>query len=226
MITHRPTSLADQIFERLENDILSGVYPKGTVLTELALCEELGVSRTPVREVLKRLEQEHIVEDCGRGMLVLSITPKDAEIIYEIREKIEGMAAAACAREIDEEGIAALKEIVDLQDFYAQRGDSEKVKSLDSSFHQSIYRMGGSAAYYDTLMPLHTKTQKFRKATVESTGKAAQSAHEHRQVLEAIAAGNAELAGQAMTAHIHSAKTRLIEYLKQQEEAAGDSTAE
>ena len=225
MITHRPTSLADQIFERLENDILSGVYPKGTVLTELALCEELGVSRTPVREVLKRLEQEHIVEDCGRGMLVLSITPKDAEIIYEIREKIEGMAAAACAREIDAEGIAALKEIVDLQDFYAQRGDSEKVKSLDSSFHQSIYRMSGSAVYYDTLMPLHTKTQKFRKATVESTGKAAQSAHEHRQVLEAIAAGDADLAEQAMTAHIHSAKTRLIEYLNQQE-AAGDSTAE
>ena len=217
MITHRPTSLADQIFERLENDILSGVYPKGTILTELALCEELGVSRTPVREVLKRLEQEHIVEDCGRGMLVLSITARDAEIIYEIREKIEGMAAAS---------IAALKEIVDLQDFYAQRGDSEKVKSLDSEFHKSIYRMSGSAAYYDTLMPLHTKTQKFRKATVESTGKAAQSAHEHRQVLDAIAAGDPERAEAAMTAHIHSAKTRLIEYLNQQEDAENRSDGE
>ena len=226
MITHRPTSLADQIFERLENDILSGVYPKGTILTELALCEELGVSRTPVREVLKRLEQEHIVEDCGRGMLVLSITARDAEIIYEIREKIEGMAAAACAREIDAESIAALKEIVDLQDFYAQRGDSEKVKSLDSEFHKSIYRMSGSAAYYDTLMPLHTKTQKFRKATVESTGKAAQSAHEHRQVLDAIAAGDPERAEAAMTAHIHSAKTRLIEYLNQQEDAENRSDGE
>ena len=95
----------------LENDILSGVYPKGTILTELALCEELGVSRTPVREVLKRLEQEHIVEDCGRGMLVLSITARDAEIIYEIREKIEGMAAAACAREIDAEGIAEYNKV-------------------------------------------------------------------------------------------------------------------
>ena len=226
MITHRPTSLADQIFERLENDILSGVYPKGTILTELALCEGLGVSRTPVREVLKRLEQEHIVEDCGRGMLVLSITARDAEIIYEIREKIEGMAAAACAREIDAEGIAALKEIVDLQDFYAQRGDSEKVKSLDSEFHKSIYRMSGSAVYYDTLMPLHTKTQKFRKATVESTGKAAQSAHEHRQVLDAISAGDPERAEAAMTAHIHSAKTRLIEYLNQQEDAENRSDGE
>lgn len=220
MITHRPTSLADQIFERLENDILSGVYPKGTVLTELSLCEELGVSRTPVREVLKRLAQEHIVEDCGRGMLVLSITPKDAEIIYEIREKIEGMAASACARNISDEDIAALKEIVDLQDFYAQRNDSEKVKSLDSQFHQSIYRMSGSAVYYDTLMPLHSKTQKFRKAAVESTGKATQSAHEHRTVLDAIVARDPEAAGKAMSDHVHSAKLRLIEILNQQ----GDET--
>ena len=63
MITHRPTSLADQIFERLENDILSGVYPRGSILTEMALCASLGISRTPVREALKRLAQEHIVEE-------------------------------------------------------------------------------------------------------------------------------------------------------------------
>ena len=131
------------------------------------------------------------------------------------------MAAAACAREIDEEGIAALKEIVDLQDFYAQRGDSEKVKSLDSDFHKSIYRMSSSAVYYDTLMPLHTKTQKFRKATVSGTGKAAQSAHEHRQVLDAIIARDPDRAEQAMTAHIRSAKTRLIEFLNQQDEDDG-----
>ena len=218
MITHRPTSLADQIFERLEIDILSGVYLRGSILTEMGLCDELGVSRTPVREALKRLAQEHLVEESGKGMLVLSITAADAEIIYEIRERIEGMAAAACARIITEEDIAALKEIVDLQDFYAQRSDSEKVKSLDSEFHRSIYRLSGSSVYYDTLMPLHTKIQKFRKATVESTGKAAQSAEEHRQVLDAIASGNAQAAEDAMSAHIRSAKVRLIEYLKQQED--------
>ena len=97
MITHKPTSLADQIFANLESDILSGVYPRGSVLTEVSLSEELGVSRTPVREALKRLEQEHLVEECGKGLLVLSITEEDARIIYRIREKVEGLAAAACA---------------------------------------------------------------------------------------------------------------------------------
>ncbi len=220
MITHRPTSLADQIFERLENDILSGVYQRGSVLTEMGLCEELGVSRTPVREALKRLAQEHLVEESGKGMLVLSITAADAEIIYEIRERIEGMAAAACAKRVTDADVAALKEIVDLQDFYAQRGDSEKVKSLDSDFHRSIYRLAGSSVYIDTLMPLHTKIQKFRKATVESTGKAAQSAEEHRQVLEAISSRNPKAAEDAMSAHIRSAKVRLIEYLRQQEDSS------
>lgn len=218
MITHRPTSLADQIFERLENDILSGVYPKGAVLTEMGLCESLGVSRTPVREALKRLAQEHIVEESAKGMLVLSITAKDAEIIYEMRERIEGMAAAACARNVTEENIAALKELVDLQEFYARRNDSEKVKSLDSEFHKNIYILSGSAVYFDTLMPLHTKIQKFRKATVESTGKAAQSAEEHRKVLDAIISRDENAAEQAMAAHIRSARRRLAEYFRQQEE--------
>ena len=117
-----------------------------------------------------------------------------------------------------EEEIASLRELVDLQDFYAKRGDSEKVKSLDSEFHKNIYRLAGSAVYYDTLMPLHTKIQKFRKATVESTGKAEQSASEHRAVLDAIASRDEAAAEKAMTAHIASARSRLLDYLRQQED--------
>ena len=217
MITHKPTSLADQIFANLESDILSGVYPRGSVLTELGLSEELGVSRTPVREALKRLEQQHLVEDCGKGLLVLSITAEDARIIYQMRERLEGLAAAACAARITEEEVNTLRELIDLQLFYAQRNDSEKVKQLDSDFHKSIYRYAGSSVYYDTLMPLHSKIQKFRKATVESTGKAAQSAEEHRTVLDAIASHDEAVAETAMTAHIRSAGDRLYEYLEKQE---------
>ena len=217
MITHKPVSLADQIFANLERDILTGVYPRGSILTELSLSEALGVSRTPVREALNRLEQQHLVEDCGKGLLVLGITAEDARIIYQIRERLEGLAAAACASRITEEEVNSLRELIDLQLFYAQRNDSEKVKQLDSDFHKSIYRYAGSAVYYDTLMPLHTKIQKFRKATVESTGKAAQSAEEHRAVLNAIASHDEAAAEKAMTAHIRSAGNRLYEYLEKQE---------
>ena len=66
---HKTISLADQVFEKLETDILSGVYQKGELLTELKLCEELGVSRTPIREALRRLSQEHIIEESAKGLL-------------------------------------------------------------------------------------------------------------------------------------------------------------
>ena len=72
MKTYKTTSLADQVFEKLENDIIQGIYPRGELLTELKLVEQLGVSRTPIREALRRLEQEHLIEDAGKGSRYIS----------------------------------------------------------------------------------------------------------------------------------------------------------
>ena len=82
MRDHKPVSIADQVFEQLERDILSGKYPQGEVLSELRLSGELGVSRTPIREAVRRLEQEHILEDTSRGMVVVGISRED--IIYAL----------------------------------------------------------------------------------------------------------------------------------------------
>ena len=77
MSDHRTITIADQIFEQLERDILSGTYPRDTVLNESRLSQDLGVSRTPVREALRRLEQEHFLEETGRGLVVIGITLDD-----------------------------------------------------------------------------------------------------------------------------------------------------
>ena len=87
----RTVTLADQVFERLESDIIQGVYPRGEVLTELRLVEQLNVSRTPIREALRRLEQEHLIADTGKGTVVLGITAEDLVDIMDIRCKIEGL---------------------------------------------------------------------------------------------------------------------------------------
>ena len=86
MIEHKTVSLADQIFEHLETDILSGKYQRGEILTEAKLCQELGVSRTPVREALRRLSQEHIIEESTKGSVVIGISERDLEDIFMIRE--------------------------------------------------------------------------------------------------------------------------------------------
>ena len=115
MKSFRTASLADQVFEKLEDDIVYGVYKRGEVLTELKLAETLGVSRTPIREALRRLEQERLIEESGKGSVVLGITKEDLLDIMDIRIRIEGLASFYAAKNITNAGIEQLNHLIDLQ---------------------------------------------------------------------------------------------------------------
>ena len=210
MLEHKTISLAEQVFDRLENDILTGKYQRGDVLTELKLVTDLGVSRTPVREALHRLEQEHVIEITSKGILILGVTEQDLEDIFAIRLRIEGMASAFAAKNMNAAQLNELKEMVELQEFYVAKQDPERIKTMDSKFHQLIYRYCGSAVLNDTLLPLHKKVQKYRRASVENNSRAQQSASEHRAIYEAIEAGNAELAEKYTTEHIANAANHIL----------------
>ena len=210
MLEHKTISLAEQVFERLGSDILTGVYQRGEVLTELKLVTDLGVSRTPVREALNRLEQEHIIESTPRGILILGVTEQDLEDIFAIRMRIEGLSSYNATKRITKEELAELRETLELQEFYVNKQDPDRIKTMDSKFHQLIYRFCGSSVLYDTLMPLHKKVQKYRKASVENNARAQQSAREHRAIFEAIEAGNAELAEKYTVEHITNAAKHIL----------------
>lgn len=206
MIEHRTISLAEQVFDRLETEILSGKYTPGEILTEMKLVSDLGVSRTPIREALRRLEQEHIIEVTQKGILVLGVSQKDLEDILEIRIRIEGLAAGMAAARITDEELAELRETIELQEFYVPKHDADRINGMDSKFHLLIYRFSGSTPLYDTLMPLHKKVLKYRKASVENEIRSTHSSQEHRAIFEAIAAHDSELAEARMRAHIANAK--------------------
>lgn len=208
---HKTISLADQIFEHLETDILSGVYKRGDILTELKLCETLGVSRTPIREALRRLATEHIIEETGKGSVVLGITKDDLVDIYTIRSRIEGLAASLAAKNITDELKEQLTEAVDMQEFFQTKNDSLKIRQYDSRFHELIYRASASTVLYDTLMPLHKKVQKFRKASIESSGRAAASIAEHKGILEAILTHDSKKAEELINKHIDNAFKSIME---------------
>ena len=91
MNDQRSFSLADRVFETLEQNILEGVYPPGEILTETALSQQLGVSRTPIREAIRRLQQENMVRSCGKGIQILGIDLQDLSDIYEIRTRIDAI---------------------------------------------------------------------------------------------------------------------------------------
>ena len=171
MREHRSISIADQIFEKLQRDILSGKYERGEVLVEQRLAEELGVSRTPVREAMRRLEQERILEEGTKGAVVVGISREDMLDMYEIRLAIEGIAAERAALYITDEQLSKMRDILDLLQFYTEKEDaasSDKIKDLDSDFHLLLYKSSGSRALCDTLNGIHKKMIKYRKASISN----------------------------------------------------------
>ena len=210
MIEHKSISLADKVFEHLETDILSGKYQRGESLTESKLSAELGVSRTPIREALKRLEQEHLIEESPKGMTVVGISKKDLDDIFKIRGALEGKAAEMAAKNHTEEQLSIVREALEFQEFYLVKHDPDRIKSMDSRFHETIYKMSGSTVFYDVLVPLHKKLLKYRKASVSESSRAEASVAEHRAIYEAIAARNGELASKLTIEHLNKAYKNMI----------------
>lgn len=206
----KSVSLADQVFEKLEYDIIVGNYPRGEILTELKLVEQLGVSRTPIREALRRLEQERLIKDSGKGSVVLGITLEDLMDIMDIRQSIEGLAAYYTTKNITPEELAEMQRVSELQDFYYSKQDMDRLRQMDDKFHDSIYRYCKRSVICDTLRPLHRKTQRYRKLSLDNPQRLANSIDEHKNILQAIADGNAELAAQLTTEHIANAKDHMI----------------
>lgn len=205
----KSVSLADQVFEKLEYDIIVGNYPRGEILTELKLVEQLGVSRTPIREALRRLEQERLIRDSGKGSVVLGITLEDLMDIMDIRQSIEGLAAYYTTKNITADEIAEMQRISELQDFYYAKQDLERLRQMDDKFHDSIYRLSKRSVICDTLRPLHRKTQRYRKLSLDNPKRLSASIDEHKQILQAIINGDAELAAKLTTQHIANAKKHM-----------------
>lgn len=210
MIEHKTISLADQVFDHLENDILSGKYQRGEILTESKLSAELGVSRTPIREALRRLEQEHIIEESGKGSVVIGINEKDLEDIFMIRKSLECQVAALAAKNRTEEQLKQLREALEFQEFYLNKKDPDQIKLMDSRFHETLYKLSGSTAFYDTLVPLHKKIQKYRRASVTNSSRAEASVTEHRKIYEAIEAKNTALAAKYASEHVENAYKHIM----------------
>lgn len=206
----KTVSLADQVFERLENDIIQGVYPKGEILTELKLVEQLGVSRTPIREALRRLEQERLIEDAGKGTVVLGITEDDLLDIMNIRQRIEGLAAYYATVNMTPEGRKELAHIVDLQEFYFAKWDPDRLRQVDDEFHDAICRLSNRGVIYDTLTPLLRKTRRYRRISMQDKGRATHTMQEHRAIYDAIMSGDGDLAAELTTQHISNAKEHMI----------------
>lgn len=207
---HNASSLSDMVYQKLENDILSGTYKRGDSLHEAALAQKLGVSRTPLREALRRLDQDGLIKSVpNKGITVNGITMDDILDIYDIRISIEALALKKTASNITDEDISFLEETLELQEFYTQKGDNEKSMNMDSRFHATIYNLSGSYSLSSILCDMHKKIQRFRKLAFEDGGRAKSVAHEHYDILEALKSRDGEKAAALAVKHTINAKENL-----------------
>lgn len=204
------TSLADLVYNQVEHDILTGEYQRGDVLTELKLCEKLHVSRTPVREALRRLEQDDLVESQGKGSVVLGVTHQDLLDIMEIRLRLEGLATAMCCEHITQEQLVALDEIVTLQEFYVFRNMPDRIQEFDSDFHHLIYSACGSRVLGKQLSHLHKRLTRYRRLSVTDTHRAHLSTSEHRAIFNALTARDAAEAESLAIKHVERARANIL----------------
>lgn len=210
MKSFRTASLADQVFERLEDDIVYGVYKRGEILTELKLAETLGVSRTPIREAMRRLEQERLLEDSGKGSVVLGITKADLLDIMDVRLRVEGLATRYAAENITPEGAEELAHLIDLQEFYHAKNDIARLQTVDDEFHTAICRLSKHNVLNDTLIPLYRKTRLYRKIAMEDHERSPKTLQEHRDIYQAIISGDGPQAKILMKKHIENAKNHMM----------------
>ncbi len=203
-------SLADQVFHTLEQEILNGTRRPGDALTELGLCKRYQVSRTPVREAMRRLETAGLVTvQPNRSAVVAGVSVQDMLDIYEIRMRIEGLAARWSALRVTDNELQALAKILDLQEFYTAKARPEELHRLDTDFHHALYSDCGSPMLTDTLTGLHRRLQRFRRSSLSDPERAALSLAEHRAILDALSRHDGNAAEALTVQHICRARDHL-----------------
>lgn len=200
-------SLTSIIFDKIREDILLGKYSRGDKIVEAKLADELGVSRTPVREALKQLELDGLVDNIpNRGVIVKGISKQDIRDIFTLRLAIEGIAVRWAIERMDDEDLDKLKEIFELMEFYTFKKDVDKIAELNTQFHETIYNATKSRYLEHVLTDFQYFMKTTRYKSLSSPGRLESALGEHKKVLEAFIERDIERATEALLTHVNHSK--------------------
>jgi DNA-binding GntR family transcriptional regulator len=210
------TSLQEKVFEKLQEDILMGKLQAGDSITELAISNELGLSRTPVREAIRRLESEGLVQYIpNKGAIVIGISEQEILDIYTIREMIEGLAVRWAVPKITQEEVEELRDTVELMEFYTKKNNVDLLKMLDSHFHEVIFQACKSLPINHTLKNFHGYSIRARKLCYENPERAQLALEEHKGIYHAVEERDAKKAEELLKQHIRNSSTYYLKFLRE-----------
>lgn len=206
---HRP--LREIVYEQLKLQILTGKIAPGTRMMEVELAEELGVSRTPVREAIRKLEKEALVViEPRRGAYVSDISVKEMVDTLVVREDLEALAAALTAKRITKEELESLeKNVTDYSEAIAS-GDMEQIIRADESFHHKIVALSGNKALIQLFSSVQELSLRFRYLYYEDFTRYENMPVEHKEILEAIRTGDSDAARIVSDNHVKKLKEFVV----------------
>lgn len=208
-------SLSEQVYQRLRNGIITGKIRDGTRLVESALAEDMGVSRTPVREALQRCAQEGLVYSIPRaGFIVEEMSEADVHDLFKTRTAIEQIVGRWALAKITGEEILRLEANLEKTDQVLESGRTEEMITLDIEFHNIIYRASRSKRLYQICKTLSDHTLKFRIACIHVPEVARRARENHAAIAEAIKGRDPEAVEAAMAGHLRVVQKDIVDFLK------------
>ncbi len=197
--------LRDVVFQTLRNAILKGELKPGERLMEMKLAGKLGVSRTPIREAIRMLEQEGLaVTIPRRGAQVAKMTQKDMDDVYDIRRCLEKLTVEYTSGKLSVGQIADLRYAQKVFEEAVAEGDTNEIEKKDWEFHSVIYEATGNARLLSIMNTLQEQLSRYRWAYLQHSNKMQRLIEEHRQIVDALEKGSLEESMQATMAHLDS----------------------
>jgi phosphonate utilization transcriptional regulator len=205
-------SLPGLVQRELERMILAGELVPGSKLNEVALAESLGVSRGPVREAFRALEESGLVRlEKNRGVYVRQIPIDEADDIYELRAVLDEFAGRRVAATISADALRELRAHVARMEKAAARHDVDTYLATNVRFHDHLVELAGNPKLLLTYRRLANELRLFRRATLAHADTLAVSAREHREIVDHIGAGKVAAAGRALYQHVMASRDRMHE---------------
>lgn len=215
--------LREVVCETLRNAIVSGILKPGERLMEIQLAEELGVSRTPVREAIRKLELEgFVIMIPRRGTYVADLSIKDINEVYEVRTSLDVLAAGLAAERITEEELEQMERLLVQIGEYIDNGDMDKIVEADSLFHDILYRASRNDRLVGIINNLREQLTRFRSMSMSYPGRLKNTLEEHSRLVEAIAQRDPELAQQRAVEHMENAEQTLLNDLNERRNQSND----
>lgn len=204
-------SLTSIIFDKIREEIINGRFEPGEKLVEIKLADELGVSRTPVREALKQLELDGLVDNIpNRGVIVKGISAGDITDILAIRLSIERLVGKWACERITEEEVKNLCEIYDLMEFYTMKKDSDKIFELNTKFHEILYSSAKSRYLESILNDFQLFIKSARSRSLKEPGRLEIALSEHKKILDSIKSRDIEATENALVYHIQKSNSNIV----------------